>query len=67
MTEEEVTQATVHSIESAVIEWTHQVRAVLHKDSAQPLMMGLNPGPLVEIDFWALKLKNLKSISGQVL
>ena len=36
-------RALVHAIESVIIEWTHQIRDVLKKDSAQPLLEGLNP------------------------
>ncbi|CAF4423306.1 unnamed protein product, partial [Rotaria magnacalcarata] len=28
----------VHAVESVVIEWSHQIREVLKKDSAQPLL-----------------------------
>ncbi len=61
-----VSKAMVHSIESAVIEWAHQVRDVLKKDSAQPLIEGLNPGALVELDFWVAKKANLACISEQL-
>lgn len=61
-----VNKAVVHAIESAVIEWAHQVRDVLKKDSAQPLIEGLNPGALVELDFWAAKKANLTCISDQL-
>jgi dynein heavy chain len=61
-----VNKAVVHQIESAVIEWAHQVRDVLKKDSAQPLIEGLNPGALVELDFWAAKKANLTCISEQL-
>ena len=56
----------VHAIESAVIEWTRQVRDVLKRDSAQPLMDGLHPTALVELDFWVVKKKSLKSIHEQL-
>jgi dynein heavy chain, axonemal len=61
-----VSKAMVHAIESAVIEWAHQVRDVLKKDSAQPLIEGLNPGALVELDFWTAKKANLTCISEQL-
>lgn len=56
----------VHSIESVIIEWSHQIQDVLKKDSAQPLLEGLNPGPLVEIEFWKSKAQNLECIYDQV-
>jgi len=56
----------VHAIESVVIEWTHQIREVLKKDSAQPLLEGLNPNPYVEFEFWKVKAQNLECIYEQV-
>eukprot|EP00049_Salpingoeca_infusionum_P001275 m.46981 g.46981 ORF g.46981 m.46981 type:complete len:4526 (+) comp10948_c0_seq2:170-13747(+) len=56
----------VHSIETAVIEWTRQIRDVLKRDSAQPLIDGLNPTALFEIDFWAAQKKSLKSLHDQL-
>ena len=56
----------IHAIESMVIEWTHQIRDVLKKDSAQPLLEGLNPTPFVEIEFWKNKASNLECIYEQV-
>ena len=59
-------RAMVHDIETVVIEWTHQIRDVLKKDSAQPLLEGLNPTPYVEIEFWSAKARNLSCIYDQV-
>ncbi|XP_070581054.1 dynein beta chain, ciliary-like isoform X2 [Ptychodera flava] len=56
----------VHAIESVIIDWTHQIREVLKRDSAQPLLEGLNPGPLVEIEFWKAKCANLECIYDQL-
>ncbi|MGH0142545.1 UNVERIFIED_CONTAM: hypothetical protein FKN15_019724 [Acipenser sinensis] len=56
----------VHSIESMVISWTHQIRDVLKEDSAQPLLQGLNPGPRTELDFWKARLENMLSIYEQL-
>ena len=56
----------IHSIESVVIDWTHQIRDVLKKDSAQPLLEGLHPTPFVEIEFWKNKSTNLECIYEQV-
>ena len=57
----------MHNIETVVIEWTHQVREVLKKDSSQPLLEGLNPTPYVEIEFWDAKAQNLGCIFDQVV
>ncbi|XP_067914454.1 dynein axonemal heavy chain 17-like [Heterodontus francisci] len=56
----------LHAIESVVIDWTHQVKDVLNKDSAQALLDGLNPLPREEIDFWDLRLKDLKCLHEQL-
>lgn len=56
----------VHSIESVIIEWTHQIQSVLKRNSAQPLLEGHNPGPLVELDFWKARTANLECIFEQV-
>ena len=59
-------RALVHAIESVVIEWSHQIREVLKKDSSQPLLEGLNPNPYVEMEFWKVKAQNLECIYEQV-
>ena len=56
----------VHAVESVVIDWCHQVRDVLSKNSAQPLLQGENPGPLVEINFWKARCADLESVVDQV-
>ncbi|CAF1677145.1 unnamed protein product, partial [Adineta ricciae] len=56
----------VHAVESVVIEWSHQIRQVLKKDSAQPLLDGLDPLPSTEIEFWKSKRAHLESISEQL-
>ncbi|KAJ3051836.1 hypothetical protein HK097_007152 [Rhizophlyctis rosea] len=59
-------KTVLHTLESAVIDWTHQIKEVIRSSSSAPLEEGLNPGPMVEIDFWAAKAANLKSIHGQL-
>jgi dynein heavy chain, axonemal len=56
----------LHTLETAVIDWSHQIKDVIKSSSAAPLEEGLNPGPMVEIDFWAAKAANLKSIYQQL-
>ncbi|KAJ8318719.1 LOW QUALITY PROTEIN: hypothetical protein KUTeg_003810 [Tegillarca granosa] len=63
---EGVDRTFIHAIESVIIEWTHQIRDVLKRDSAQPLLDGLNPTPFVEIDFWKNKSANLECIYEQL-
>lgn len=63
---EGVDRNLIHSIESVVIDWTHQISKVLKRSSAQPLLEGLNPNPLVELDFWKARVVNLESIFDQL-
>ena len=59
-------KSLVHAIESVVIDWCHQVRDVLKKSSAEPLLAGKNPWPLVEIGFWVARRADLESVVDQV-
>lgn len=56
----------IHPIESMVIKWTHQIRDVLKKDSSEPLLQGMNPGPETELDFWKARKANLLCVYEQV-
>ncbi|XP_059763861.1 dynein axonemal heavy chain 17 isoform X1 [Balaenoptera ricei] len=56
----------LHAIETIVIDWSHQIRDVLSKDSAQALLDGLHPVPRVEFEFWDARLMNLKCIHEQL-
>lgn len=56
----------IHAIESVVIDWSNQIQDVLKKDSSQPLLDGLNPGPSVEVEFWRAKAANLENIFEQL-
>ena len=49
-----------------VIDWSHQVQDVLKKSSAQPLLQGENPGPLVEVEFWVARRADLESVVEQL-
>ena len=59
-------KSVIHTVESIVIEWSHQIRDVLKKNSAQPLLDGKNPGPMVEMDFWKARCADLESVFDQV-
>uniref|UniRef100_A0A670I3P5 Dynein axonemal heavy chain 17 n=1 Tax=Podarcis muralis TaxID=64176 RepID=A0A670I3P5_PODMU len=61
-----VDSTLLHSIETIIIDWSHQIRDILSKDSAQPLLDGLNPLPRVEFDFWHSRQVNLQCINEQV-
>ncbi|KAJ3023806.1 hypothetical protein HKX48_000940 [Thoreauomyces humboldtii] len=62
----EADRTVLHTVESAVIDWTHQIKEVIKSSSAAPLEEGLNPGPMVEIEFWAAKAANLRSVHLQL-
>lgn len=47
----EVDKSIIHSLESAVIEWGHQIHRVLEKDSSEALE-GRKPTPQTELLFW---------------
>lgn len=56
----------IHAIESVIIDWSHQIRDVLKRDSSQPLLDGLNPTPKTEIEFWKSRADNLECIYDQL-
>lgn len=56
----------LYQLESAVVNWSHQVNDVLKHDSAQPLIDGEHVGPLIELDFWKAKKDNLAYIRDQL-
>ncbi|XP_077022232.1 dynein axonemal heavy chain 17 isoform X3 [Tamandua tetradactyla] len=56
----------LHAIETIIIDWSHQIRDVLSKDSAQALLDGLHPLPRVEFEFWDTRLMNLNCIHEQL-
>ena len=45
-------KSIIYAIESAVIQWSHQIQLVLKRESSQPLLQGENPTPQVELEFW---------------
>uniref|UniRef100_A0A4W6G4C0 Dynein axonemal heavy chain 17 n=1 Tax=Lates calcarifer TaxID=8187 RepID=A0A4W6G4C0_LATCA len=56
----------IHSLESAVIEWSHQIRAVLKKDSSEALLEGKSPTPHTELLFWKNRYADLECIHSQL-
>ncbi|XP_078721925.1 dynein axonemal heavy chain 11 [Lampetra fluviatilis] len=56
----------VHAVESTVVEWSRQIRAVLASDSAQALRAGAHPGPRAELEFWSARAENLQCIDEQL-
>ncbi|XP_071672368.1 dynein axonemal heavy chain 17 isoform X2 [Patagioenas fasciata] len=59
--------SVLHAIETTVIEWSHQIRDLLSKSSAQPLLEGLHPLPRAEFEFWSTRTVHLQCINDQLL
>uniref|UniRef100_A0A8B9JC40 Uncharacterized protein n=1 Tax=Astyanax mexicanus TaxID=7994 RepID=A0A8B9JC40_ASTMX len=60
-----VDKSIIHSIESMVIDWSHQIHGVLKRDSSEPLLEGTNPTPQVELNFWKNRYADLQCINDQ--
>eukprot|EP00906_Rhabdomonas_costata_P031047 RCo043883 len=56
----------VHALESAVVQWTNQIKKVLKQDPEELLNQGKHPGPLVECEFWKNKAANLENLEEQL-
>ncbi|XP_029978186.1 dynein axonemal heavy chain 9 [Sphaeramia orbicularis] len=63
---ESLDMSIIHSLESAVIEWSHQIHAVLKKDSSESLLEGKNPTPHTELLFWKNRCTDLEYIYSQL-
>ncbi|NWI85455.1 DYH9 protein, partial [Pitta sordida] len=61
-----VDKSLVHAIESAIIDWSHQIQRALKKESSEPLLQGSNPNPKVELEFWKNRCEDLECISSQL-
>uniref|UniRef100_A0A803TCU1 Dynein axonemal heavy chain 17 n=1 Tax=Anolis carolinensis TaxID=28377 RepID=A0A803TCU1_ANOCA len=61
-----VDKSIIHTVETAVIEWTHQIQGVLKKDSSELLLQGQDPHPKVELDFWKNRCEDLQCIYNQL-
>ncbi|XP_057392157.1 dynein axonemal heavy chain 9 [Balaenoptera acutorostrata] len=59
-------KSVMYAIESAVIQWSHQVQVVLKRESSQPLLQGENPTPQVELEFWKSRCEDLEYIYNQL-
>ena len=58
----------IHALESSIITWTKQIKAVLKQDPETALVTEgrPHPGPVAELDFWTAKARNLNSIFDQL-
>ncbi|GAA6224990.1 dynein heavy chain 11, axonemal-like isoform X1 [Lates japonicus] len=59
-------RALAHAIETQVINWTNLIQKILKEDSSDLLMTGFNPGPDVELKFWASRKENIQNINHQL-
>ncbi|XP_044534788.1 dynein axonemal heavy chain 11 [Gracilinanus agilis] len=59
-------RTVLHTIESVVIKWSHQIQKVLQKDSGQLLLKGIHSDPETELDFWKTRRDNLLCIYDQL-
>uniref|UniRef100_A0A3B4YI13 Dynein axonemal heavy chain 11 n=1 Tax=Seriola lalandi dorsalis TaxID=1841481 RepID=A0A3B4YI13_SERLL len=55
-----------HAIETQVINWTNLIQKILKEDSSDLFMTGCNPGPDIELKFWASRKNNVQNIYHQV-
>ncbi len=55
-----------HVFETSIMTWMKQIKNVLKLEPEMALKQGKDPGPLVELDFWENKMKNLNSIYEQL-
>ncbi|XP_062234716.1 dynein axonemal heavy chain 9-like [Platichthys flesus] len=61
-----VERCIIHSLESAVIEWSRQISVVLKIDSSGDLLEGKNPTPDTELLFWKNRYADLDGIYSQL-
>ncbi|CAN9508871.1 unnamed protein product [Ophioblennius macclurei] len=59
-------KSVIHSLESAVIEWSHQIRSILKKDSSEALLEGKKPTPHTELLFWKNRCADLECVHSQL-
>jgi len=57
----------VHSLESAVVTWTRQIKNILKQDPENHLQNSQSMGPQMEIEFWQKKARDLNSIHEQLI
>ncbi|KAM9371463.1 dynein axonemal heavy chain 17 [Phaethornis superciliosus] len=63
---EPVDSSVLHAMETTVIEWSHQTRDILSKDSEQLLLEGLHPLPRTEFEFWQTRKVNMQCMKDQL-
>uniref|UniRef100_A0A8C3KG70 Dynein axonemal heavy chain 9 n=1 Tax=Calidris pygmaea TaxID=425635 RepID=A0A8C3KG70_9CHAR len=61
-----IDKSLVHAMESAIIDWSHQIQGAVEKESSEPLLQGSNPNPKVELEFWRNRCDDLECIYDQL-
>ncbi|XP_038607713.1 dynein heavy chain 11, axonemal-like [Tachyglossus aculeatus] len=61
-----IEKAAMYSIETTVIEWSHQIADVLKRNSVLMIFQHENPGPSTEIEFWQKQKENLLGVFNQL-
>uniref|UniRef100_A0A7N6BNC5 AAA+ ATPase domain-containing protein n=1 Tax=Anabas testudineus TaxID=64144 RepID=A0A7N6BNC5_ANATE len=60
------TLSLAHAMESQVINWTNLIQKILKEDSSDLFLTGCNPGPSIELRFWASRKYNIQNIYNQL-
>jgi dynein heavy chain len=60
-----VNKDRIHLLESAIIRWTKQINSVINTDPDAMHQVG-EPEPLIELEFWIQKARNLNAIAEQL-
>ncbi|XP_071659244.1 dynein axonemal heavy chain 9-like [Patagioenas fasciata] len=63
---ERIDKSLVYAMESAIIDWSHQIPEALKKEPSEPLLQGSNPNPKVELEFWKNRCDDLECIYNQL-
>ncbi|KAK2518440.1 Dnah9 [Columba guinea] len=63
---ERIDKSLVYAMESAIIDWSHQIQEALKKESSEPLLQGSDPNPKVELEFWKNRCDDLECIYNQL-
>lgn len=57
----------MHLLETSVVQWAHRIASVLSTSPEHTLKEGGGQDPESEVEFWATKTANLKSLSAQLM
>uniref|UniRef100_A0A3B4ADU9 Dynein heavy chain tail domain-containing protein n=1 Tax=Periophthalmus magnuspinnatus TaxID=409849 RepID=A0A3B4ADU9_9GOBI len=61
-----VDKCLIHSVESVLIDWIHELHGVLSRDPSEELLRGTHPTPQTELFFWGNRLADLECIYSQL-